>query len=81
MAAHRNTLVKHRRSSTKLSRGAIVAAVLAGLLVLLVAVWALVRWLAIEPAWARSLSYSLEEAGFRASATWAELLDWARLGR
>jgi hypothetical protein len=54
---------------------------LAGLLVLLCAIWAIVRWLAIEPRWTRSLTHSLEEAGFRTSATWAELLDWARLGR
>jgi hypothetical protein len=55
--------------------------VLAGLLLLLCAIWAAVRWLAIEPRWARTLRYSLEEAGFRASATCSELLDWARLGR
>lgn len=69
------------RSGGKLSRGALIGAALAGLLVLLCAVWAAIRWLAVEPRWARSLGYSLEEAGFRASATWAELLDWARLGR
>lgn len=71
----------HRHSSGKLSTAALIGAVLAGLLVLLCAIWALVRWLAVEPRWTRSLGYSLEEASFRASATWAELLDWARIGR
>jgi type IV secretion system protein TrbL len=71
----------HHRSGGKLSTTALIGAVLAGLLVLLCAIWAIVRWLAIEPRWTRSLSYSLEEASFRTSATWAELLDWARIGR
>lgn len=71
----------HHRSAGKLSTTALIAAALAGLLMLLCAVWAAFRWLAIEPRWTRSLTYSLEEASFRTSATWAELLDWARLGR
>jgi hypothetical protein len=58
-----------------------VGAALAALLLALCAAWALMRWLAIEPRWTRSLAYSLEEASFRASATWAEFLDWSRIGR
>lgn len=69
-----------RSPSSKLSTGALVGAALAGLLILLCAIWGIVRWMAIEPRWTRSLSYALEEAGSRAAATWAELLDWVRLG-
>jgi hypothetical protein len=65
----------------RISTAAIVGAALAALLVALCAIWATVRWLAIEPRWTRSMAYSLEEASFRASATWAEFADWARLGR
>jgi hypothetical protein len=42
--------------------------------------WALARTLAFEPHWTLSLRHAVAEAGFRASATWAEFSDWARLG-
>jgi hypothetical protein len=45
------------------------------------AAWALARVAAYEPRWTLSLRHSLAEAGHRASATWAELGDWIRLGR
>jgi hypothetical protein len=63
------------------STPAIALAALAALLLLLVAAWALARAFAYEPAWIPSLRHSFAEAGFRASATWAELGDWLRLGR
>jgi hypothetical protein len=49
--------------------------------VLLSLAWALVRVFAYEPAWMPSLRHAFAEAGFRASATWAELWDWLHLGR
>jgi hypothetical protein len=64
-----------------LSTGAIVIAALAALLVLGCLAWAFARSLAFEPHWLITLRHSAAEAGFRASATWSELLDWARLGR
>jgi cobalamin biosynthesis Mg chelatase CobN len=64
-----------------LSTGAIVIAVLAALLVLACAAWALARSSAFEPHWLLSLRHAMAEAGFRASATWSEFADWARLGR
>jgi hypothetical protein len=70
-----------RGGGFKPSTPAIALAVLAGLLLLLVAAWALARAFAYEPAWMPSLRHSFAEAGFRASATWAELGDWLRLGR
>jgi hypothetical protein len=64
-----------------LSTGAVVIAVLAALLVLACAAWALARRSAFEPHWLLSLRHAMAEAGFRASATWSEFTDWARLGR
>jgi len=66
--------------TTRLSTAAIALIVLGALLVLGCLAWALARWLAYEPRWVTSLAHSLREAGYRASATWAELGDWVRLG-
>ncbi|HEY4451283.1 MAG TPA: hypothetical protein VGN13_06785 [Solirubrobacteraceae bacterium] len=68
-------------ASSKLSTPAIALAVLAALLALGCLAWGLARTLAYEPRWVQSLRHALAEAGFRASATWAEFTDWARLGR
>jgi hypothetical protein len=67
--------------SSKLSAPAILAAVLAALLALGCAIWGIARLQAFEPHWTLSLRHTFAEAGFRASATWAEFSDWARLGR
>ncbi|HXP37808.1 MAG TPA: hypothetical protein VN817_08580 [Solirubrobacteraceae bacterium] len=64
-----------------LSTGAIVIAALALLLLLGCIAWALARRRAFEPHWLLSLRHATAEAGFRASATWSEFADWARLGR
>jgi hypothetical protein len=70
-----------RRATSSLSTGAILAAVAGGLLLLAVLTWGVFRWGAFEPHWLLTLRHSLAEAGFRLSATAAELGDWARLGR
>jgi hypothetical protein len=57
-----------------------VLAVIAALLVLACVAWGSARWFALEPRWSTSLVHSLREAAYRASATWAEFADWARLG-
>ncbi|MEA2152264.1 MAG: hypothetical protein QOI18_497 [Solirubrobacteraceae bacterium] len=72
---------KAGKGDRPLSTGAIVIAVLAALLVLVCAAWALARSSAFEPHWLLSLRHAMAEAGFRASATWSEFADWARLGR
>jgi hypothetical protein len=76
-------IVAHKQSSSAkgLSAGTLALAILGALLVLGCIVWALGRWLALEPRWAISLTHSLREASYRASETWAEFGDWARLGR
>jgi hypothetical protein len=75
-------IVLHKRSShsNTLSTGAIAIAVVAALLVLACIGWALARRRAFEPRWLLSLRHAMAEAGFRASATWAEFSDWVRLG-
>jgi len=65
----------------RLSTGAIVVVALAALLVLGCLAWALARNRAFDPPWLLTLRHASAEAGFRASSTWSELLDWARLGR
>jgi hypothetical protein len=72
---------KASKGGRSLSAGAIVIAALAALLVLACAAWALARRSAFEPHWLQSLRHAMAEAGFRASATWSEFADWARLGR
>ena len=58
------------------------ALVVAGALVLLVLVlWGLARWWAWEPRWLVRWRHATAEAGWRASAAWAEFTDWLRLGR
>lgn len=64
-----------------LSTGALILAILGGLLALGCLVWAIGRWLALEPRWTVSLMHSLREVSYRGSATWAEFTDWVRLGR
>ena len=71
---------KPKPSAKGLSAGALALAILGALLVLGCIVWALGRWLALEPRWTISLTHSLREAAYRASETWAEFSDWARLG-
>jgi cobalamin biosynthesis Mg chelatase CobN len=62
--------------------GAPVALVLAGALVLLaLLLWAVARWWAWEPRWLVRWRHATAEAGWRASAAWAEFTDWLRLGR
>jgi hypothetical protein len=56
-------------------------AVLAGLLAVAGLAIGLARWRAWEPPWALRARHAAGEAGWRASATWAEFSDWLRLGR
>jgi hypothetical protein len=71
---------QHPSGGGELSGGAILAAVLAGLIALACLVWAAFRLLAVEPRWTLPVRHSIAEAGFRASAIWAEFADWVRLG-
>jgi hypothetical protein len=82
LSLHGGTLtVAHARQPSHTSKEAIVLAVIGGLVVLGCLAWAISRVLTFEPRWLLSLRHSTAEAGFRASATWAEFSDWIRLGR
>ncbi|HLM86291.1 MAG TPA: hypothetical protein VK272_08905 [Solirubrobacteraceae bacterium] len=71
----------HPHHATHVSTLAIVLAAAAAVALFVCAVWGVARMLAFEPRWTLSLRHAVAEAGFRASATWAELGDWMRLGR
>jgi hypothetical protein len=49
--------------------------------VILLVLWAFARWWAWEPHWLVRWRHATAEAGWRASAAWAEFTDWLRLGR
>jgi hypothetical protein len=67
---------------TSSHRGARLALVIvAALLLMLLALWAFARWWAWEPRWFVRWRHAIAEAGWRASAAWAEFTDWLRLGR
>jgi len=68
-------------ASSNTSGQAIAIAVAGALVILGCAAWAVARRRAFEPRWTLSLRHAIAEAGFRVSATWAEFLDWMRLGR
>jgi len=59
----------------------VLLAVLTGLGLLLGLVWALGRFFALDPPWLAAGRHATAEAGWRASASWAEFTDWVRLGR
>jgi hypothetical protein len=63
--------------SSTLAALVVVGALLVGLLVL----WGVARWWAWEPPWLVRWRHATAEAGWRASAAWAEFTDWLRLGR
>jgi hypothetical protein len=77
----RHTLTVHASHASTISTPALVIAVIASVLALACAAWAVARLTAFEPRWARSARHALAEGSFRASATWAEFIDWVRLGR
>ncbi len=71
----------HAHQATHASSSTIAVAAVGALIVLACLAWALFRVLALEPRWTLSARHAIAEAGFRVAATWAELSDWARLGR
>ena len=71
----------HASGGGGLPAAAVVLIVLAVLLLLACAVWGFAQARAWEPRWLLALRHAIAEAGFRASSTWREFGDWARLGR
>ncbi len=58
-----------------------VLVALAALALVALAGLAAAMWWAWEPGWLPRWRHAWQELGFRASATWAEFVDWVRLGR
>ena len=70
-----------RHGGGGLPTAAVVLIVLAAVLLGLRRLGASPSARAWEPRWLLALRHAIAEAGFRASATWREFGDWARLGR
>lgn len=72
--------VKPHQKSKGLTGLALVLAIVGVLLILACLAWAAARWMGLQPRWSTAMMYSLREASYHASATWAEFSDWARIG-
>lgn len=59
----------------------VVLAILGGLALLVGSGVGAARWWAFDPPWMSRTRHSVAEAGWRASAAWAEFTDWVRFGR
>ena len=59
----------------------LVLVVVGAVLLAILALWVFARWWAWEPPWLVRWRHATAEAGWRASAAWAEFTDWLRLGR
>jgi hypothetical protein len=71
----------HAHHATHVSTEAIALAAVGAAIVLACLAWGAARLFTFEPRWTLSFRHAFAEARFRVSATWAELSDWARLGR
>jgi len=59
----------------------VVLVTLGALAVVALAGVAAALWWAWEPRWWPRVRHAWQELGWRASLTWADFLDWVRLGR
>ena len=59
----------------------LVLVVLGAIALAVIVLWAFALWWAAEPPWLVRWRHATGEAGWRASAAWAEFTDWLRLGR
>jgi hypothetical protein len=59
----------------------LLLAVLGAFALVLASIAGMIRWWAWEPLWIARSRHAVAEAGWRASAVWAEFVDWVRFGR
>jgi hypothetical protein len=59
----------------------VALAVIGAFMLLAGLLYGLARWWAWEPRWLVRTRHAAAEAGWRASGSWAEFMDWVRLGR
>jgi hypothetical protein len=72
---------KRRNSDAGVPAPLVALAVIGALMALAALLYALARWWAWEPRWLVRARHAGAEAGWRASGSWAEFMDWLRLGR
>jgi len=72
---------KRRSSDAGVPAPLVALAVIAVLMMLAALLYALARWWAWEPDWLVRARHAGSEASWRASGSWAEFMDWLRLGR
>jgi hypothetical protein len=72
---------KQRSSDAGIPAPLVALAVIAVLMMLAALLYALARWWAWEPEWLVRARHAGAEASWRASGSWAEFMDWLRLGR
>jgi cobalamin biosynthesis Mg chelatase CobN len=70
-----------RSSDAGMPAPLVALAVIGVLMALAALVYALARWWAWEPRWLARARHAGAEAGWRVSGSWAEFVDWVRLGR
>jgi hypothetical protein len=83
VAAHDSILIAARHTSTATAAPfpILALALLVGLFALAGLLLMLARWRAWQPHWLERFRHAAEEAGWRASSTWAEFADFVRFGR
>jgi hypothetical protein len=72
---------KSRSSDAGVPAPLVALAVIAVLIMLAALLYGLARWWAWEPHWFVRARHAGAEASWRASGSWAEFMDWVRMGR
>jgi hypothetical protein len=72
---------KSRHSDAGIPAPLVALAIIGALMALAALLYGLARWWAWEPHWLVRWRHAGAEAGWRASGSWAEFMDWVRLGR
>jgi hypothetical protein len=72
---------KAKSSDAGMPAPLLALAVIGALMALAGLLYGLARWWAWEPRWLVRVRHAGAEAGWRASGSWAEFMDWVRLGR
>jgi hypothetical protein len=72
---------KTRSSDAGVPAPLVALAIIGALMALAALLYALARWWAWEPPWLVRARHAGAEASWRASGSWAEFVDWVRMGR
>jgi hypothetical protein len=72
---------KSRSSDAGIPAPLVALAIIGALMALAALLYGLARWWAWEPHWLVRARHAGAEASWRASGSWAEFMDWLRLGR